>query len=564
MIDARSVPHDAAMSSRVHVLAAALGILGCGGSGASVGAGGSGSDGASAAGGVTGQGSGGRGSIGTGGDTATGGAGTSTGGTAAGSGGSSTGGAGSSTGGASAGASGTGGSGGTATGGARAGGVGGAGGVRAGTGGAGGGTGGSVSGTGGARGGTGGAGGAGVGDPCGDGNPATVPLPTIGAGAFNVITYGAIGDGTKDNTQAIQSALTAAADAGGGTVTVPSGTFLSGPIVIGSATRLELSAGAVLKMLPRASYTGTTAFITAATPSAHDIALTGAGTIEGQGQAWWDAFAADSTVFRPQEVSLGHVTRVQISGLHFQNSPVEHIWVKQDTDVTITGITISTLAVSGKSPPKNTDGIDITADGAFICNNNIACGDDNIALSGTKIYIAHSTFGVGHGCSIGSITKNGTSGLTVDHVTFTGTTSGIRMKSARDRGGLVENLTYSNITMTNVPTPIGMTSYYPTDPTDPTVDTPMATTATTPIWKNITITNMTATGSTNGGVLFGIPESKISNVTFDNVKIQANTGMRIFHSTGISFTNGSSVTPKSGAAVTAFDAMVSGVTTTPF
>ena len=514
---------------------------------------GSGSAGASASGGITGQGSGGPAAGGT-----TGGTGTSTGGTPTGLGGSSTAGSGSPTGGASTGASGT-----TGTGGAR---TAGAGGVSVGAGGAvGGDSGGSVAGTGGgARVGNAGAGGAGASEPCGPSNPATVPLPTIGAGAFDVTTYGAIGDGSKDNTQAIQSALTAAADGGGGTVTIPSGTFLSGPIVIGSATRLELSAGAVLKMLPRASYTGTTAFITAATPSAHDIALTGAGTIEGQGQAWWDAFAADATVFRPQEVSLGHVTRVQISGLHFQNSPVEHIWVKQDTDVTITGITIATLAVSGKSPPKNTDGIDITADGAFLCNNNIACGDDNIALSGTKIYIAYSTFGVGHGCSIGSITKNGTASLTVDHVTFTGTTSGIRMKSARDRGGLVENLTYSNITMTNVPTPIGMTSYYPTDPTDPTVDTAMATTATTPIWKNITITNLTATGSTNGGVLFGIPESKISNVTFDNVKIQANTGMRIFHSTGISFSNGSSVTPKSGAAVTVFDAMVSGVTTTPF
>ena len=102
--------------------------------------------------------------------------------------------------------------------------------------------------------------------------------------------------------------------------------------------------------------------------------------------------------------------------------------------------------------------------------------------------------------------------MTVDHLTMNGTTSGIRMKSARDRGGLVHNLTYSNITMTNVQNPVFITSYYPTLPTDPTTDTAMAITATTPIWQNITIKNLTATGSTNAGILWGLPEEKISVV----------------------------------------------------
>ncbi len=177
-----------------------------------------------------------------------------------------------------------------------------------------------------------------------------MPLPVIPNATFNVTTYGAVGDNKTDNTTAIQAALTAAGNAGGGTVTVPSGTFLSGPIVLGNSTRLDLASGAVLKMLPRASYPGTVVFITA--NNAHDIALTGAGTIDGQGQDWWTAFAADSTVTRPQEVSFSNCTRVQISGIRLQNSPEEHIWVKGDTNLTITGITISTLAVSGQSPPK--------------------------------------------------------------------------------------------------------------------------------------------------------------------------------------------------------------------
>ena len=401
-------------------------------------------------------------------------------------------------------------------------------------------------------------------DPCGPSNPAVFPLPTFGTGTFNITSYGAICDGKTNDTFAIQGALTAAGNAGGGTVVVPSGTFQSGPVVISSGTNLQLASGAVLQMLPMSSYpSATTPFITA-NGTSHDIAITGAGTIDGQGQAWWDAFAADSSISRPQEVDLEHVTRVQISGIRLQNPPEEHVWVKNDTDVTLTGITIATPGTSGKSPPKNTDGVDVSATGMFFCNNSIVAGDDNIAMSGSKLYLGYSTFGVGHGCSIGSITKNGVSAVTVDHLTMNGTTSGIRMKSARDRGGLVQNLTYSNITMTNVQNPIYITSYYPTLPADPTADTAMAVTATTPTWKNITIKNVTVTGSTNAGILWGLPEAKLSGLVFDNVKISATSGMENFHADGVSFTNGSTVTAKSGAAVTTYDAAVTGITTTAY
>lgn len=575
------------MQMRALVVAAALaGLAGLGcangsgdetqdaggtGSGGDTGSGGSNGSGGNGAGsgGTTGTGSGGTGASGAAGKTGAGGASATGSGGAAGSGGATDTGGASGSGGAAgmgaAGATGRGGGAGGATGTGGPAGKGGAGGTGAGgsAGAAGRGAGGGT-GTGTGTGGTTGAGGTGgSSDPCSASN-AAVPLPTIGAGAFNVTTYGAVGDGKTDNTTAIQAALTAAGAAGGGTVTVPSGTFVSGPIVISSGTRLELSSGAVLQMLPMASYpSATTAFITSSGTS-HDIAITGAGTIDGQGQAWWDAFANDSSISRPQEVSLGHVTRVQISGIRLQNPPEEHIWVKSDTNVTITGITIATPGASGKSPPKNTDGVDVSATGMYFCNNNIVAGDDNIAMGGTNLYLGYSTFGVGHGCSIGSITQNGVSNVTVDHLTFDGTTSGIRMKSARDRGGTVQNLTYSNITMTNVQNPIYITSYYPTLPTDPTADTAMAVTATTPIWKNITIQNVTVTGSTNAGILWGLPEEKIATVVFDNVKIQATTGMEIFHATGVSFTNGSSVTPKSGAAVTTYDAAVSGITTTAY
>ena len=337
---------------------------------------------------------------------------------------------------------------------------------------------------------------------------------------------------------------------------------MSGPLTVSSGTDLDLAAGAVLEMLPMASWPGTTPFLNA--NGTHDIGLTGSGTIEGQGQAWWNALTATPTLARPQEVVFNGSTRVLIHGVRLQNPPEEHIWVKQDTNVTITGVTINTVAVAGQHIPNNTDGVDIGANGAFFCGNSVTCGDDNVVMNGANVYVGYSNFGVGHGCSIGSITENGINGVTVEHIAFSGTTSGIRMKSARGRGGLVQNLSYSNITMSNVQNPVFITSYYPTLPTDPTTDPAQALTTTTPEWTNITIKNLTVTGSQVAGILWGLPEQPISNITFDNVSIQATTGMEIFHATGVSFINGSKITVKTAPAATSFDATVTGIATTPF
>lgn len=201
--------------------------------------------------------------------------------------------------------------------------------------------------------------------------PATVTLPTIPSRNYSIISYGA-SISSSDNASAIQQAIAVAAAAGGGTVQVPSGTFLSGPIHLTNHINLNLASGATLKMLPYGTWPGNTVFISA--QNCTDLEISGSGRIDGQGAAWWSAFASDSSLTRPQEVSLGNSTRVEITGITLVNSPEEHIWVKGDTNVTVTGITISTTA----SNAANTDGVDIKAQHVYFANNNIACGDDNV------------------------------------------------------------------------------------------------------------------------------------------------------------------------------------------
>jgi polygalacturonase len=386
--------------------------------------------------------------------------------------------------------------------------------------------------------------------------PAPVTLPNIPGGTYSITSYGA-STGSANNATAIQNTINAASAAGGGTVQVPAGTFLTGPIHLTNNINLNLASGATLKMLPYGTWPGSTFFITCY--RTHDVEISGSGTIDGQGAAWWAAFAANSSLARPVEMDLGAITSLEITGIHLQNSPSPHIRLNYDTNVTISAITINTTA----SGAKNTDGVDMgNLFKVYFANNNIACGDDNVVTGGKYIDVENCTFGVGHGCSIGSHTEDGISFVTVHGCTFNGTTAGIRMKSDRDRGGTVQYLAYNNNTMTSVQHPIWISSYYDNgDPSNPTTNATQSVTSTTPIWKHIKIQSLTVTGSTDGGTLYGLPEKYVSDVTFDNVKISATTGMKIYYASPIVFTNGSSVSVSSGYPVTIYDATVSGIAT---
>ena len=303
------------------------------------------------------------------------------------------------------------------------------------------------------------------------------PLPVISNQTFVVTNTafagGALGNGVSNSAAAINAAITFAAGHGGGTVEIPPvGTltnYLSGPITMASHVNLHLDSGAVLRMLPMSSWPGTTPFVTASSLTDIEISGTGTnngtgtidtqGTMDGQGTNWWSPLASS----RPRFIDIGGCTRVLIQNVKLQNPPTFTIYMKtSDTSVTIQGITINTPFDS-----HNTDAFDITSTNVLIRNSFISTGDDDVEIGGTgaaatDITISNCTFGTGHGVSIGSFTGGGVNNLIVSNCTFSGTEYGIKMKTDRDRGGLLENIKYYDLTMTNVNFPFAFYMDYNT------------------------------------------------------------------------------------------------------
>ena len=409
-------------------------------------------------------------------------------------------------------------------------------------------------------------------------------LPIIANQTFVVTNaiYGAIGDGLTNNAAAIQSAINDASANGGGTVEIPANgtlsTYLSGPINLASGINLQIDGGAMLQMLPRNVTTNGSTIIpkwpSASTPfilgsSLTDVAITGSGIIDGQGTNWW--FPKAST--RPNFIQFTHSTRVLIQGVTLQNPPTFHIMLK-NTNI---GLTIQNITINTPASSPNTDGMDLASTNVLVRNCFISAGDDNIEIGGSSaaaadITVSNCTFGAGHGLSIGSLVNGAGGGvhdLIVSNCTFNGTRNGIHMKSDRDIGGVVQNLQYLDITMTNVSYPIAIYSYYDSigspstfniSPFMASTDTVQTVTSTTPIWRNITISNLTVF-STSGknivGLIWGLPEMLVSNLTLYHVNIAAPTkSFDIYNAQGIQIIDSNLTAPSSTNTLTLYNAQV--------
>ncbi len=386
-------------------------------------------------------------------------------------------------------------------------------------------------------------------------------LPVIPPGIFNITNYGAIGDGMTTNTAAIQDTINAARTAGGGTVEVPAGTFLSGPITLYSSINLQVDKNAMLQMLPFGRYPGgvTKARTFIGCDNVHDLEISGWGKIDGQGAAWWTYYRTNSNLVRPMMLDLYSCDRLFIHDITFQNPPLHHCGLRQKGG----NITISNLTVNTPPSSPNTDGLNFVGTNSIIEDCHISDGDDNIAMGASGpingLLITNCTFGTGHGVSIGSGISAGVSNLTVINCTFNGSQNGIRLKSNNHKGGLVQNLTYMNITMTNVRSPILIYSYYQEGKSfnvSPQLAAEFSTNKFAanlkkppkqrkgkpwkteglirpPIWRDITFSNITVTSAIDAGLIWGRPDMLVSNVTLDHVTIDSLNPFHIYNARGI-------------------------------
>lgn len=404
-------------------------------------------------------------------------------------------------------------------------------------------------------------------------------LPNINTGNIFNITNAPFNATTSstDNSGAISNAISAAsASSGGGTVEIPAGVFLSGPLLLKNGVNLQLDAGATLRMLAYGTWPGGTAppdFISAT--SLHDLEVSGSGTIDGQAtfSGWWKSNPSLTTAQRPYMMMFSKCQRVLIQNVTLKNPAKMHMAFKNSGtgNITVQGITVNT---SGSSP--NTDGIDILGTNCLIQNCTISDGDDNVAFGSSSvvsanIVVTNCTFGNGHGVSIGSNTEGGVSNITVINCTFNGTENGIRLKSDNginghtSLGGLTQNINYYNIGMTNVSFPIGISSYYNAFG-DPPADVSASDAAsqpvesvaiTTPIWRNITLSNLnvTYTGSfSSQNIIWGRTEMPITNFTLINSKIKTSQVFAMYNAYGIQIINTPITVPSGNSTVTFYNA----------
>jgi polygalacturonase len=381
----------------------------------------------------------------------------------------------------------------------------------------------------------------------------SVPLPGIPRRSFNIIDFGAVGDGRTFNTSAIAKAIAACDKAGGGTVNIPAGKFLTGPFLLASNLNLHLEKGSAILFSgnPKDFALDDGTFQNCMMlEDGHDIAITGPGAIDGQGALFWRHYVApknenpefdDLTPRRPRLIQLTGCSRVLVQDVTLMNSPSFHLVPAECQNVTIERVHIKSPALS-----PNTDGIDPSGINFVIRSCNIDTGDDCIAVKAGAQYdpdrpacenflITDSTFYHGHGMSVGSQTYGGLRNMLVSNCTFDGTEAGIRLKSSRGRGGLVEYVTYEHLLMKNVKNSILITSYYPKIPPHLDMDPGQDGGTRTPIWRHIRISDVTSTNSLIAVQIVGLQEMPIEDVLLTNVNISAFQPIEIAHAAAIRF-----------------------------
>ena len=448
-----------------------------------------------------------------------------------------------------------------------------------------------------------------------------VTAPKFKKDTLNIKKLGAVPDGYFLNTEVINNAITTLSKKGGGVVLVPAGLWLTGPVVIKSNINLHIANGATLLFtndkskypLVEANWEGLPQMRNQSPISATgatNIAITGKGIIDGNGDGWravksdkltasqWKKLVASGGVLsedkktwypsesfmkaskgpanpgqilpgrdaayfesikdflRPNLLLITNCKFILLEGVTFQNSPAWCLHPLMSEHLTVRNIFV-------KNPwyAQNGDGIDVESCKNVLIENSIFdVGDDalcmksgrdaegrkrgmpteNVIIRGCTVYASHGGF------VIGSEMSGGARNIYVSNCTFVGADIGLRFKTTRGRGGIVENIFIRDIYMKDIPAEaILFDMYYMAkDPVAlagekrelPKVESKPVD-ETTPQFRNFHISNVYCNGAEKGIFIRGIPEMHVKDIVLENMVLQAEKGIDVQEASGISFKN---------------------------
>jgi polygalacturonase len=362
---------------------------------------------------------------------------------------------------------------------------------------------------------------------------------------FNVRDYHAAGDGQTLDTLALQAAIDACHRQGGGTIFFPAGRYVTGSLFLHSYITLQLDAGATLLAsedpadypVVRDRWEGVEQPIYAPLITGRDlahIAITGRGTIDGRGKLWWQRFQSGELAHpRPRLIAFSNCAHVLIEGITAINSPSWTI-----NPVRCENVTVSQVTIINPADSPNTDGINPdSCTNVQIANCYVSVGDDCITIkSGIEledddkrapcrnVTITNCTMAHGHGgVVIGSEMSGGVQNVVISNCVFVGTDRGIRLKSRRGRGGVVEDVRVSNIVMTDVLCPLTMNLYYAVGEWGNLAiadKRPQPVNDGTPRFRRIHLNHITARGVKYAAAyLHGLAEMPVEDVTLSDFSV---------------------------------------------
>lgn len=411
-------------------------------------------------------------------------------------------------------------------------------------------------------------------------------IPTFQHKTFNITDFGAKPDTTINNQKAIQKAIDECHQSGGGTVVLPEGTWKTSYLELKSNVNLNLSEGATLSFIDSIALYAVPTFTRweglecmnyhplLYAKDQENIAITGSGKIKGNGEVWWahargtqkkslkklyDLVEAGvkpeqrncldfepSSYLRPSMVQFISCKNVLVDGIELHSGPMWTTHFVYCESVIARNLTV--LTVGG-----NNDGIVPDAcNGMLIDNCFFSTGDDCIVIksglnedgwrvgkASENIVIKNCKTKHGHGgVVIGSEMSGGVRNVYAHDCDFSQTERGVRIKSMKGRGGLIENLWFEDIKMDNIKREaIRINMHYGSSSIEPRSDS-------LPTFRNIHIKNITSTNSRFAIRINGIDSHYVDQIYFENLKLKSENGIYIENTQNAHFKNVESITDK--------------------